>query len=181
MTEKISSDSSLKLVIYKKIVDGDFRKFIAESNDAQTGGGARDLRFSPATKFFPIFQRMFLGRDNGVLKGNVYWIGADITTKVSIHPPTKSRPSEVRIGRVHECIPEPLINSIPDRNDCILVLATDNSNRVYGFFTSLKSLTEDPWDYSFKKIIIDGIVTERSSKFSGMGYIDYENNEIYTK
>ena len=43
--------SDVKLVVYKKIVDGDLRKFSATSNDTQTGGGARDLRFSPAAEF----------------------------------------------------------------------------------------------------------------------------------
>jgi hypothetical protein len=32
-------------ILYKEIVEGDLRKFRAESNDAATGGGARDLRF----------------------------------------------------------------------------------------------------------------------------------------
>ena len=40
--------SNVKLIIYKKIVDGDLRKFSATSNDQPSGGGARDLRFSPA-------------------------------------------------------------------------------------------------------------------------------------
>ena len=44
--------SNVKLVIYKKIVDGDLRKFSATSNDQPSGGGARDLRFSPAKDFF---------------------------------------------------------------------------------------------------------------------------------
>ena len=36
------------LILYKKIVNGDLRKFSATSNDQPNGGGARDLRFSPA-------------------------------------------------------------------------------------------------------------------------------------
>lgn len=33
-------------ILFHEIADGDVRKFNAESNDADTGGGARDLRFS---------------------------------------------------------------------------------------------------------------------------------------
>ena len=54
-----SNNLDVKLVIYKKIVEGDLSKFTATSNITPSGGGARDLRFSPATEFFPVFQRMF--------------------------------------------------------------------------------------------------------------------------
>ena len=65
MTEEVTtimaeSMSEVQLVIYKKIVDGDLRKFAATSNDQPTGGGARDLRFSPAKEFMGAFKNYFL-------------------------------------------------------------------------------------------------------------------------
>ena len=62
----------VKLVIYKKIVEGDLSKFTATSNVTPSGGGARDLRFSPAKEFFPVFQKLFpFGADKGTLHGHL--------------------------------------------------------------------------------------------------------------
>ena len=47
------------LVVFKQLVEGDLRKFKAESNDADTGGGARDLRFRPYDRFDGAFERLF--------------------------------------------------------------------------------------------------------------------------
>ena len=88
--------SNVKLVIYKKIVDGDLRKFSATSNDQPSGGGARDLRFSPAGEFMTAFEKMFPHRENNVLYGRFSWAGYD-STDVFINPPTNSRPNEIRI------------------------------------------------------------------------------------
>ena len=43
----------VRLVIYKRIVEGDLSKFTATSNITQSGGGARDLRFRPRS-FSPL-------------------------------------------------------------------------------------------------------------------------------
>ena len=64
----------VKIVVYKKIVEGDLKKFFAQSNITQSGGGARDLRFSPAKEFFSIFQRMFTHKeDDGTFTGYFNW------------------------------------------------------------------------------------------------------------
>lgn len=44
-------------ILFHEIADGDVRKFNAESNDADTGGGARDLRFS--LRFEAVLDRFF--------------------------------------------------------------------------------------------------------------------------
>ena len=59
--------SNVKLIIYKKIVDGDLRKFSATSNDQPSGGGARDLRFSPAGEFMAAFEKMFRFLYKGII------------------------------------------------------------------------------------------------------------------
>jgi len=51
--------AGVKRIVYKEIVEGDFRKFKAESNDADTGGGARDLRFRPHDEFAKVFRELF--------------------------------------------------------------------------------------------------------------------------
>ena len=40
-----SNNLDVKLVIYKKIVEGDLSKFTATSNITPSGGGARDLPY----------------------------------------------------------------------------------------------------------------------------------------
>ena len=112
----------VRLVIYKRIVEGDLSKFTATSNITQSGGGARDLRFSPAEEFFSAFRRMFAQDADGVLRGQFSW-GNHAPTDAEIHPPTNSRPNEVRIGRIHECFPQSVIPK--DSTDCVLLIVLD--------------------------------------------------------
>lgn len=168
----------IKIVVYKKIVEGDLKKFFAQSNITKSGGGARDLRFSPASKFFPIFQRMFrIQNDDGTYRGYFFWAD-NVPTEVSIHPPTNSRPNEIRIAKVHECIPD---KHIPlSIGDCILILILDSENKVWPYFITEKSLREDNWHPRIKKCILEGLAAKRSVKSSPMGFIDIENGGNFT-
>lgn len=47
----------VKRFIFKELVEGDFRKFFAQSNDTDSGGGARDLRYKPQKEFYPFLKR----------------------------------------------------------------------------------------------------------------------------
>ena len=163
----------VKLIIYKKIVPGDFRKFRAESNDTPSGGGARDLRFSPAAEFTPQFNRMFSepGID-GTLSGRFYWPGL-LPTDVIIHQPTNARPNEVRIGTVHLCFPTQILPI--DSDDCILLLVLDNEDRVWPSFTSEQSLRNDNWHLAVKDPILRGLNARRGDRVTPMGYVDLEN------
>ena len=167
----------IKLVVYKRIVEGDLSKFTATSNITPTGGGARDLRFSPAEEFFPVFQRMFIQDPDGVLRGQFSW--ADSTpTEAEIHPPTNSRPNEVRIGRIHECFPQAVVPH--DSADCVLLIVLDDAGRVSPYFTSLHSLRNDNWHPAIKGPIIEGLTAQRSANITAMGYVDIENGRNYT-
>ena len=168
---------NVRIVVYKRIVEGDLSKFTATSNITQSGGGARDLRFSPASEFFPVFKRMFAQDRDGVLRGQFSWEG-HAPTAAEIHPPTNSRPNEVRIGKIHECFPQ---NVIPnDSSDCVLLLVLDDLGRVNPFFTSLRSLNNDNWHPAIKDPIIAGLTASRNSKTTAMGYVDIENGRSYT-
>lgn len=165
--------AGVKLVIYKKIVLGDFRKFQARSNNASTGGGARDLRFRPATEFSPQFNRMFTtpGAD-GSFTGQFYWPGLP-PTDVTIHQPTRARPGEVRIGMVHQCFP---VQSRPTNSeDCILLLILDSYHHVWPSFTSERSLRNDDWNHDVRDPILRGLDSHRSARITPMGYVDIEN------
>lgn len=164
------------LVVYKKIVEGDLSKFTATSNFTPSGGGARDLRFSPADEFFPVFQRMFV-KNGPTLKGCFSWADhAD--TEVEIHSPTNARPNEVRIGRIHECFPQDIIPK--DSSDCVLLIVLDSLGKVCPYFTSRYSLEHDNWHPAVKVPVLKGLNARRSAKITAMGYVDIENGRSYT-
>lgn len=163
--------AGVKLVIYKKIDHGDYRKFRAESNDADSGGGARDLRFRPDRVFTPLFNRMFTtpGPDN-TLTGQLYWPGLP-PTDVTIRQPTHSRPGEVRIATVHKCFPKQVRPTNTD--DCVLILVLDNENRVWPSFTSEQSLRNDNWHPAVRDPILRGL--NARCRGTPKGYVDIEN------
>lgn len=96
------------LFVYKEIVSGDIRKLLAESNDSNTGGGARDLRL-PWKTFRPIMRQIFT--KDAVGRGGKNIRVADVTyldandkpqrTKLEYWPATSARPAEDRIAKVH--------------------------------------------------------------------------------
>lgn len=59
-------------VLCHEITEADIRKINATSNDAQTGGGARDLRFS--IDFAPCLDRFF-PQEETIERGTPYRIG----------------------------------------------------------------------------------------------------------
>lgn len=169
--------SNVKLVIYKKIVDGDLRKFSATSNDQPTGGGARDLRFSPAKEFMLAFEKMFPHHEENLLHGYFSW-NYHNATEVFVHPPTNSRPNEIRIAKVHECFPNEVVPD--DARDCILLLILDDNDRVWPHFTSEHSLRTDNWHPMIKNAILKGLGARRPEKSSPMGYINVAEGGSYT-
>ena len=174
---KMTERPNIKLVIYKRIVEGDLSKFTATSNITPSGGGARDLRFSPAAEFFPMFQRMFPADADGILRGQFFWPD-HAPTEVEIHPPTNSRPNEIRIGRIHECFPQEVIPE--DSTDCVLLIVLNDSGEVYPHFTSIESLRHQGWHPAVKNPIIAGLTAHRSARTTAMGYVDIENERSYT-
>lgn len=169
---------TIKVVVYKKVVAGDLKKFYAQSNVKQTGGGARDLRFSPAEQFFPMFKRMFpTCESDGTYTGFFYW-PEHVPTEVTIHPPTTSRGNEVRIGKVHECIPDKYIPK--SVGDCILILILDANDKVWPYFITEKSLREDDWHPRIRDGILEGLNAHRRANTSPMGFIDVERGGNFT-
>ena len=96
------------LFVYKELVEGDLRKLVAQANDSMTGGGARDLRF-PWETFRSIMYRIF--NKDGIGQGGKQIRIAEVTyldkdgvlrtTTLQYWPPTKARPKEDRISKVH--------------------------------------------------------------------------------
>jgi hypothetical protein len=94
-------------IVYKEILAGDLRKLRGESNDTQSGGGARDLRF-PWRAFRPVMHLIFTREETrgakafrSALVNYVDDAGDPRTTKLEYWPATPSRPSEDRVSKVH--------------------------------------------------------------------------------
>ncbi len=170
--------SGVKIVIYKEILKGDFRKFRAESNDSHTGGGARDLRFNPGEIFEPIFLRMFdLDQSNGIMTGEFHWNGIASTT-AEVYPPTTARPGEIRLSKVHQCFPESIIPN--DSKDNILLIILNSNNEVWPCFTTRQSLRDDDWHPFIREAILAGLGASRKKGVAANGFIDFEKGGSFT-
>lgn len=55
----VNGAAQVARILYKEIVPGDLRKILAMSNDAVTGGGARDFRFGSFKTLLPVIRKMF--------------------------------------------------------------------------------------------------------------------------
>jgi hypothetical protein len=97
------------LLVFREVLPGDIRKQLALSNDASTGGGARDLRFRRGHLMTPILARMFPhpAGTTGVVRGPVRWFtssGEQEDATIEFWRPTNAREGEVRLGQIHRII-----------------------------------------------------------------------------
>lgn len=96
-----------QIVFFKEVMAGDIEKYYTRSSTAGSGGGARDLRISPAPQFQPLLAQMLSehGDNPGVTHGSVLSrVGSrrfDVTS-VELWPPTNARPNEMRVARFYE-------------------------------------------------------------------------------
>ena len=170
----------VKRFIFKELVEGDFRKFFAQSNDTDSGGGARDLRYKPQKEFYPFFEKMMIEKDNsGKLKDKFHWIinGKEVTTKFIVHSPTNSRPNEIRIGQVNKCIPD---EAVPDvhTNTIFLIVQLDDLT-IWPYFVTYDSIENEDWDPIVKQVILEAYTTDKRSTTTATGFYDYETKEEY--
>lgn len=186
--------AGVKRIIFKQIVEGDLRKFRAESNDAATGGGARDLRFRPHDKFekafaklFPTVRRMTRKRAGGhttvdIYYGRLYWTdasGNQKSSEASYEPPTDARPNEGRIPVVYQYPP---LNNLPrtDQGKILLLLIQRDDNTVWPCFATEDSLRSGDWDANVSRPLIRCLDAKRSLHKVAIGFIDFENGTSYS-
>ncbi len=180
-------------ILYKEIVPGDLRKIEAESNDSDTGGGARDFRFGDFAKLEPMIRKMFphsvkerRRRDSKnveveIFRGTFYWnfSGVDEHKDVDFEPPTSARPSEGRITRVHE---QPCFASdrIPKSGKVLLLLVQRNDGSVWPHFIEESSLSNaGEWDPRVARELLDCIRGKRAANKVVIGYRDFTTGEGY--
>jgi hypothetical protein len=188
--------SGVARILYKEIVAGDVRKIKAESNDADSGGGARDFRFGDFDELEPIIRKMFpdvakeFRRRGGktveieIFKGAFHWNsgGKDQYKAVEFEPPTSARPKEGRITRVHE---QPALDTsrIPKfgaGNRVLLLLVQRNDGTVWPYFVDELSLSEPgAWDPRVAKDLLNCMNARRPGGRAVIGFRDFTTSEHY--
>lgn len=182
-------------ILYKELVEGDLRKLRAESNDADTGGGARDFRFGSYPTLLPVIRAMFPRtaqedrRRNGVaaqidvFKGAFYWQTATgVKSKEAIfEPPTDARPSEGRIARVHDypCFDASNVR-IGVGNRVLLLLIQLDDGTVWPHYAEEESLrTPNAWHPVVARELLDCLDAKRPANQVVIGYRDFTNAGRY--
>lgn len=174
-------------VLYREIVQGDFRKFEAKSNDSDSGGGARDLRFRPYDKLKATVDLMFpvtttettSQRTIQVAKGEFKWQDANgvVQSKDAFfYPPTDARPNEGRLARVHTypCFTD---KHPPTTMGRILVLLTQlpDGSVWPSFATEQDMLTNPLWNQTVAKALLGCLHAKRGSNKVATGFYDFQS------
>ena len=159
-------------VILQRVDEGDKRKARAESNDSASGGGARDLRFNPQDKFFPLLGKVFTGRRNKrgktVYFGDINWSdGKSVSSaELEVWPPYPSRPFECKIGRVSSLNIGKLIQSDPNGGQSVIMILQQADGAIWLYFTTETSLrTPNTWDPKVEKFARDWFADGCKSAF----------------
>lgn len=185
--------ADVKRLVFKEIVEGDLRKFEAQSNDADSGGGARDLRFRPYEEFRKVFRQLFPNTrtetrkryggksDVEILVGQLHWTegGQEAFREATFEPPTDARPNEGRIPVVHTYPP---FNSRPSTNEgrIVLLLIQRDDDTVWPAFATELSLRSGKWHDGVARPILRSLDAKRHANQVARGYIDFASHEEYS-
>jgi len=192
MSSDSVSQSSIRRVVYREITAGDRRKFVAQSNDTASGGGARDLRFSPYERFGDVFARLFPNQRNEVRKrggvmsevrvlfGRFHWTDENNrqqSMESAFEPPTDARSFEGRIPKIHTY---PCFDDLPNDADGIvlLLLIQDEDGAVWPRFVTEGSLQRPGWNRHVADRLLDCIRAKRGV-VSVAGYMDFETGQSF--
>lgn len=170
------SNGGVRVVVYKKILDGDIGKMQEKSNITQSGGGARDFRFNPEVDFRPIFIKMFPNEVKpGTLMGKLYWSDAS-PTEAKIDIRTDKVRKEVRLCKVSKCLHHMPLSA----DDWIFIMVLDDQGRVWPYFITEESLLNDDWNPLVASEILKGLRAKRPKNQAAAGYIDFDTGKIFT-
>lgn len=178
---ELRKPSGIARIVYKEIVSGDRRKFEARSHDSQTGGGARDLRFSPYATFLKVFEKMMPQKDTkGICMGQFNWIekGKEQSCSAFFHPPTSARPNEGRIANVDKYLPKHGLPPEQDGTTILLFIQRDDMS-VWPEFVTEQSLLSEGWHPAVKELILACLHAHRRADVSMCGFIDFVTGETY--
>ncbi len=184
-------------ILYKEIVAGDLRKILAQSNDSDTGGGARDFRFGSFKTLLPVIVQMFpkKAKENrkrdgvveeiDVFQGEFFWHNDKglVERKDSFfEPPTDVRPSEGRIARVHEygCFDTSRVPKGGEGNRVLLLLIQLSDGSVWPHYAEEKTLRmKGKWDPVVAEELLGCLDAKRAGNRAAIGYRDFTNAGKY--
>ncbi|HAT3849731.1 TPA: hypothetical protein I8639_003695 [Serratia marcescens] len=184
-------------ILYKEIVAGDLRKILAQSNDSDTGGGARDFRFGSFKTLLPVIMQMFPNKakvnrkrdgvveEIEVFQGEFFWRDAEgqVVCKDSFfEPPTDVRPAEGRIARVHEygCFDTSRMPKGCEGNRVLLLLVQLNDGSVWPYYAEEKTLRiKGKWDATVAAELLACLDAKRAANRAVIGYRDFTNASKY--
>lgn len=191
-----SASTQVARILYKELVEGDLRKLQAQSNDSDTGGGARDFRFRSFGKLLPVIKQLFpqteqvqRRRDNkpvmvDIYKGTFYWYDAagNVQSKEGyMEPPTSARPGEGRIPRVHEysCFDASRVK-IGVGNRVLLLLIQLMDGTVWPYYAEEKTLrTPGAWDPVVAKELLACTDADRAENLAVLGFRDFTTSDRF--
>lgn len=191
-----NAQGNVARILYKEIIAGDLRKINAESNDADTGGGARDFRFGSYLNVAPIIQRMFpvqtqeTRRRNGALvpttiySGTFYWTdsqGMVGSAPAFFEPPTDARSSEGRIARVHEqpCLADSQMPSLSATNRVFLLLTQLVDDTVWPEYIDEQTIRNTGSRDPVTRQMLGCIDAPRRHNHAVIGFCDFLNGGNY--
>lgn len=186
--------NGVRRLVYKQLLPGDYRKLKAESNDANTGGGARDLRF-PFSAFEDIFRRLLPSerterrRRNGqrvdlhVRAGTVYidevdehgTVTATRTEEMVWESATDARSAEGRITKVHAgAATADLLEARDDvKGEAFALFVQDDNGELRVHYAFESELRDGSWADAVAQPILDHLDGPRRADRAVTGYIDY--------
>ena len=192
-TSVAGDDTEIVRVLFQILKHGDRRKMDAISNVSQTGGGARDLRFRPASKFLPFFRRMLPDvvlerRGTSEIEtycGPVVWEGAggERSEVMTVWPATDARPDECRIARINRFDFSGLVKEDPNGGESIIMLFQQQSGVVRVYFTTETSLKSENWNPTIKNFAKEWLAKattgDQSRRQFKSAFLDLETNERF--
>lgn len=181
-------------IVFREILDGDRRKFIAQSNDSETGGGARDLRFRAWDKMESTLRKLFpqartenrkRGIDTAleVYVGHLHWMqgGKAVSREALLEPPTDARPNESRLTRVHEygcfSVTEPEEGS----GRMVAIFVQKDDGTVWPFVITERSLEHDDWNPAVAEFLLSALNAPRRQRQAAYGFYDFETGKKFVR
>lgn len=191
-----SQEGKVARILYKELLEGDLRKIQARSNDAETGGGARDFRFRSFDTLLPVIQKMFpqTVKENrvrnkkpvmiDVYQGRFFWYDAKdnvVSKEVYLEPPTSARPGEGRIARIHEypCFDASKVR-IGVGNRVLLLLIQLEDGTVWPYYAQERSLrTVGEWHPDVARVLLECMDAARPANQAVLGFKDFTNDKEF--
>ena len=195
----MSTIPGVRRIVFREISAADVKSAHAKSNEAKTGGGARDLRFVH-TEVGPVLAVLFpktrteQRKRNGVQTGetinygDLHWMEPASdgsapqhkTVEIDYEPPTDSRPNMGRIPRTNQIPP---INTPPQagRGRVFALFLEDAQGLVWFHYAYEADLrTPGAWHPQVANAIIGCLDNpQRRQNISVEGYQDLTSNRGY--